>query len=188
MDRHLLAVDGLVAGYTGPVVGPVSFQILAGEIVGLNGPNGVGKSTVLAGITGTARRFAGEVRCKPGLRVAHHRQRPERPREIPLRGTELASLAGADAGAAPALLVAQLARPVDELSGGQYQFLQTWLCMAGPADLVLLDEPTNNLDGTGIELLTQMLADFAPHRGVLLVSHETEFLRRTCTRLLDIGQ
>lgn len=188
MDRRLLEVDGLVAGYAGPVVGPVSFQIHAGEVVGLNGPNGVGKSTVLAGITGTAKRFAGDVRPAPGLRVAHHWQRPERPREIPLRGTELAALAGADVSTAPASLASQLARPVDELSGGQYQFLQTWLCMAGPADLVLLDEPTNNLDDTGIELLVEMLTALAPHRGVLLVSHETEFLRSACTRLLDIGR
>lgn len=188
MERCLLEVDGLVAGYAGPVVGPVSFQIHAGEVVGLNGPNGAGKSTVLAGITGTARCFAGDIRRLPGLRVAHHWQRPERPHEIPLRGTELAALADTDASIAPEFLAPQLSRPIDELSGGQYQFLQTWLCMAGPADLVLLDEPTNNLDGTGMELLVQMLADLAPDRGVLLVSHETEFLRRTCTRLLDIGR
>jgi zinc transport system ATP-binding protein len=59
--------------------------------------------------------------------------------------------------------------------------------MAGPADLVLLDEPTNNLDGSGMQLLGEMLMRLDPHRAVLLVSHETELLQRHCTRILEVA-
>ena len=57
MTEALLEVDSLVAGYTEPVVGPLSFALEPGEIVGLAGPSGVGKSTVLGAIIGSARVF-----------------------------------------------------------------------------------------------------------------------------------
>lgn len=187
-QQSLITVENLVAGYTGPVVGPVSFVIHAGEVVGLNGANGIGKSTILAAITGTAKCFGGTITRAPGLRIAHHRQLAIRPDELPVQGAELAEVVGADMGACPEWLQAQLERPVDELSGGQYQFLQTWLCLAGPADLILLDEPSNNLDHQGIELLTGLLHNLGPERSVVLVSHETDFLAANCARIVEVEQ
>ncbi len=187
-DRSLISVDALVAGYTGPVVGPVSFGIHAGEVVGLNGANGIGKSTILAAITGTANCFSGEIKRAPGLRVAHHRQLTIRPEELPVRGSELVEVMGANPDDCPEWLRPQLSKPVDELSGGQYQFLQTWLCLAGPANLILLDEPSNNLDHRGITLLTELLQGLGPDRSVVLVSHETEFLTATCSRVIEVLQ
>jgi ATPase subunit of ABC transporter with duplicated ATPase domains len=77
---------------------------------------------------------------------------------------------------------------VHELSGGEYQFLHTWACMAGPADVVLLDEPTNNLDAQGMALLGSMLAALGDARAVLVVSHEADFLARHCTRIVEVGR
>jgi len=182
----LISVEELVAGYTGPVVGPVSFSIHAGEVVGLNGANGIGKSTILAAITGSAKCFGGTISRAPGLRVAHHRQLAIRPDELPVRGVELAEVMGANLESCPQWLQPQMERPVDELSGGQYQFLQTWLCLAGPADLILLDEPSNNLDHRGITLLTDLLHGLGPERSVVLVSHETDFLAANCARIIEV--
>lgn len=182
----LLELDQLVAGYAQPVVGPVTLSIARGEILGLSGPNGCGKSTLLAAITGTARILSGAIRREPGLKLTHHRQRPERPAELPLRGAELLALMQADASEGPDWLKSELRRPIDELSGGQFQLLQTWACLRSPAALVLLDEPTNNLDGRGIAQLSQWLRHAHEGRAVMLVSHETDFLQEHCTRLHEL--
>ncbi len=184
----LLELRDIVVGYHAPVVGPASLTIAPGEIVGLNGPNGVGKSTLLGAITGTARIFAGTVHRHAQLRIAHHRQRPERPSELPLRGRELLTLMQTDTADGPDWLTAHLDRPIDEFSGGQFQFLQTWACLRSPANLILLDEPTNNLDGAGIAHLSGWLTSLHPTRAVMLVSHESAFLRQHCTRLVELAQ
>ncbi len=177
----------MIAGYTGPVVGPVSFALHPGEVLGLGGANGAGKSTLLRALTGCARVFAGNIhRGKPNLTLAHHQQRPERPPELPILGRELLALL-APRHSVPAIIEPLLDRPIAAMSGGQYQLLQTWACLGSDADVVLLDEPTNNLDGTAISALSGLLRDLAPRRAVLLVSHEQMFLDDNCHRRLDIS-
>lgn len=182
----LLALDDVRAGYGHAVVGPVSFEVRPGEVVGLSGPNGIGKSTLLGVVTGAARIFSGRVALADGVRVAHHRQRPERPTEIPLRGRELLAITDADASSCPPVLRARLALPLDELSGGQYQLLLAFACLGGPADLVLLDEPSNNLDPDSVGALTTLLQANPESRGVVVVSHEAAFLEACCTRIVEV--
>jgi len=185
-NQALLQVERLRAGYTGPVVGPVSFLVQPGEVLGLGGLNGAGKSTVLRALTGTARVFAGRIHRAPGLRIAHHQQRPERPPELPLLGRELLALLRAEQDP-PALVQPLLDEPIARMSGGQYQLLQAWACLNSQANLVLLDEPTNNLDGTAIEALGDMLARLGPGRAAILVSHEQTFLDRHCARQIEVS-
>jgi ABC-2 type transport system ATP-binding protein len=182
----VLELQEVVAGYTGPVVGPVSFALMPGEVVGLYGSNGSGKSTLLGAITGVTRIFSGEIRRAPGTRVAHHRQRLVRPPELPLNGYELLKLTGASPGKVPESLHGLLAARLDRLSGGQFQLLHIWACLGSPAGLVLLDEPTNNLDPAAVDLLQEMILNGDHGRAVLLVSHEDDFLRRVCGRIIEI--
>ena len=186
-DELLIEFRQVVAGYTGPVTGPVSFALHAGEVLGLEGPNGVGKSTLLGVITGASRVFEGELWRAPGLRVAHHRQRPELSAEVPMRARELLRLTGAHKQTPPALIQPLLERPLSALSGGQFQFLQAWACLGGEASLVLLDEPTNNLDQRGMDALSELLGQCGAHRGVIMVSHEPEFLARHCSRIVEVS-
>ena len=183
----LITLDQIEAGYAGPVAGPASFSVARGEIVGLGGPNGSGKSTLLRAITGAARIFSGHIERAAALRVSHHWQRPERPPELPLLGRELLALLAADRTTTPALIRPLLDRPLRALSGGQFQLLQTWACLAAPVDLVLLDEPTNNLDGPAIAALSDLLRGLGPERAALIVSHEQEFLRAHCDRIVDLS-
>ncbi len=80
-----------------------------------------------------------------------------------------------------------LDRRLDRLSGGQFQLLCIWACLIGGADLVMLDEPTNNLDPESESILADMLQQESAQRAVLLVSHERDFIDRACSRILEVG-
>ena len=66
----MLRADAVVAGWDKPATSPVDLSLQAGEIVGLTGPNGVGKSTLLAAFAGRARVFSGHLDLRPGMRLA----------------------------------------------------------------------------------------------------------------------
>jgi ABC-2 type transport system ATP-binding protein len=185
-QTHLLELNGVTAGYAHPVVGPVSFEVRAGDVLGLRGDNGIGKTTIIRLITGSARLFAGRLERAPGLTVVHHWQRPERPPELPVTGREVLALTGARMDLLPPRLAALCARCLDEMSGGEFQLLHAWACLMGPAQLVLLDEPTNNLDHESIELLLTGIRAIGPGRAVLIVSHEAPFLERACNRVVSL--
>lgn len=187
MSQPLLAADGLVTGYSKPVIGPLSFSVQAGEVVGLWGANGCGKSTLLRAIADKARIFEGNLERPPGLTLGWQMQQPVRLEEMPLNGHDYLRYAQASRETPPARLTPWLHRRVDTLSGGQFQLLAVWSILGGFADLVLLDEPTNNLDPDSEQLLTEMLRSEQGHRAALLVSHEREFLENACNRVLEIG-
>lgn len=182
----LIEVENLTVGYEQPVVGPLSFTLRAGEVIGLRGPNGVGKSTLLRALTHTARVYAGTIRRRPGLRVMHQRQRPVRLAPMPMLGREFLRLTGADKGPLPTFIMPFLPLRLDRLSGGQMQFLQIWAALVGGAELVLLDEPTNNLDPAGAEVLSAALREKNARRGVLIVSHDAAFLQAVCDRTVAV--
>lgn len=182
----LLELVDVQAGYSRPVVGPVSFVVRPGEVLGLHGANGTGKTTVIKAITGGARLFGGELRRTAELTITHHWQRPERPPELPLTGLEMLRVTSAATASLPPRLRALCARCLDEMSGGEFQLLHAWACLTAPVRLVLLDEPTNNLDQDAIELLLAEIGKRPPDRAVLLVSHETDFLRRACDRIVPL--
>jgi len=182
----LLQVEGLRAGYHRPVVGPVSFEVHPSEVLGLWGANGTGKSTLLHAIAREARVFSGRIWRTPGLTLAYQEQQPVRLPAMPLKGTDLLRAAGADGAPVPKPLAPLLERRIDRLSGGEYQLLCVWCALAAPADLVLLDEPTNNLDPRTESLLAEILGSQRDRRAVLLVSHEEGFLEATCARVLRL--
>jgi zinc transport system ATP-binding protein len=186
VTAHLLVVEGLTAGYAEPVVGPLSFSIAVGEVVGVWGPNGCGKSTLLNALADGARVFAGRVSRAAGLSIGYLEQRSRHPGEVPLTGRELLAFAGARRHP-PDRLAGWLDWRIDRLSGGQYQLLSVWAVLGGEADLVLLDEPTNNLDPSAESILAQILAAEQGRRSVLMVSHERDFLDRACDRVLDLS-
>lgn len=184
MSQPLLVANGLVTGYSTPVIGPLSFSVRPGEVVGLWGANGCGKSTLLRAIAGTARIFEGNLERPPGLTLAWQMQQPVRLDEMPLNGRDYLRYARADREAPPARLTPWLQRRIDTLSGGQFQLLAVWSMLGGSADLVLLDEPTNNLDPDSEQFLADMLCSEQGHRAALVVSHERSFLEKACNRVL----
>ncbi len=183
----MLALVDAVAGYARPVSPPVTFSVARGEVVGLAGPNGIGKSTLLKAILGAARFCAGTVARAPGTRIGYLPQQPARLPEVPLSGRELLDALGADRLVPPARLAARLAGRIDRLSGGEYQLLMLWATLAGAGELILLDEPTNNLDAAHIRAAAEEIAAARPQRATLVVSHDRAFLDAVCTRIVDLG-
>lgn len=183
----LLSLQGLVAGYDRPLTAPCSFTLERGEVLGLYGPNGVGKSTLLNAVLGSARIHAGSLTRAPALCLAYLPQRPVRPAEAPLSGHDLLRCMGAKRVQPPPRLAARLGSRIDRLSGGEFQVLCLWTCLGGDADLVLLDEPTNNLDQEHTDLAAEEIAAERDRRATLLVSHDFDFLRRVCTRIVNVA-
>ncbi len=184
---RLLSIDGLRAGYEGPVVGPLDFFVDAGEVVGLSGPNGCGKSTIMRVFTGEAEVFSGTVARADGLRVAYQPQTGFETAETPLRVREVLRLMNVDAAGLPERLHDLLDVRMDRLSGGQRQLLIVWAAIGHPADLLLLDEPTNNLDPDGEALLVETLRSLAPGRAALVISHERDFLEQVADRMVEVA-
>ena len=184
----ILDVKLLVAGYREPVVGPLSFRLMRGEILGLTGPNGSGKSTVLGALIGRARIFSGSVERCGETSAAVQSQQPVRLSEMPITGREFLRLTGANRQPPPPQLAPLLDERLDRLSGGQFQLLHVWACLGSPADLVLLDEPDNNMDPKARATLIEVLHDSRKEgRGVLVVSHEHDLVEAVCTRLVEVA-
>ena len=187
MAEVLLRVTGLVAGYAAPVAGPLGFELRRGEILGLAGPNGAGKSTLLKALWGGVRVFGGQIEKAPGLAISHQAQGFDDLRGVPLTGHELLGLTGATSDGLPPWLAGRLGERLDRLSGGQLQFLRLWACLAVPADLILLDEPTNNLDRAGVAYLVDWLGRAHAGQGIVIVSHDHGLIDDVCTRVVEVG-
>jgi ATPase subunit of ABC transporter with duplicated ATPase domains len=107
---------------------------------------------------------------------------------MPFSGREYLHFADADNEAPLHQMDDWIDQRIDSLSGGQFQLLRCWAVLASDAELVMLDEPTNNLDSQSEQALTQALNREYAGRSVLLVSHDREFLKRVCGRVLDVQQ
>ena len=189
MTEALLEVEALETGYSRPVIGPISFRVERGQVVALVGPNGSGKSTLLKAIADSAQIFAGRVVRKPDLTIAWMEQQQLRLAEMPFSGWEYLRFTGAVHEEPPPRLAAWLDRRVDSLSGGQFQLLSCWTALGSAAELVLLDEPTNNLDEESARALREFLTRDRAERGnrsVLIVSHDPAFLEGICDWALEV--
>jgi zinc transport system ATP-binding protein len=185
MSLPLLQVDQLQVGYAAPVIGPLSFHVNQGEVIGLAGPNGTGKSTLLRAVADSVHVFAGEIRKRAGLTIGWMEQHPAQLPEMPFNGWEYLCFTEVD-GTPPEPLASWLDQRVDALSGGQYQLLCLWSVLGGNTDLLLLDEPTNNLDQNSASLVEEVLRADQGERAVLVVSHERDFLERVAHRVLEV--
>jgi ABC transport system ATP-binding/permease protein len=173
------------------VLDRVSARIMRGDRVGLIGPNGAGKSTLIRVILGSLEPDGGTVRLGTSLQVAYFDQLreqldPERSvAETISPGSDWVEIAGERKHVitylADFLFPSQRAKsPVKMLSGGERNRLLLARLFARPANFIVLDEPTNDLDIESLELLEQKLQEYPGT--LLLVSHDRRFLDNVVTQ------
>ncbi|MEI9994636.1 MAG: ATP-binding cassette domain-containing protein [Rhizomicrobium sp.] len=177
-----------------PVVNDVSLRVHRGERVAIVGPNGAGKTTLVNLLTGRLEPDAGNVKIGVNVKMA----RLDQTRVLLEPDDTLASvLTGGrgdyiEVGGEPRHVVSymkdflftadQARSPVKVLSGGERARLLLAKVLAQPSNLLVLDEPTNDLDLETLDLLEEMIDEYPGT--ALLVSHDRDFLDRVATSIL----
>ena len=173
------------------IVTPFSIRVHRGDRIGLVGPNGAGKTTLLKMLTGQLSPDSGVVKLGTNLETATLDQKRE---DLDPEDTLAHYLTD---GRGETLLVngeqrhvagymkdflfqpEQMRTPIKNLSGGERARLMLARMMARPSNLLILDEPTNDLDIETLDLLQEIVAGY--NGTVILVSHDRDFLDRTVT-------
>lgn len=172
------------------VLDAVSFRVHARERVGIVGPNGAGKTTLLGLLLGELAPQSGEVRQGTNLEVAYSDQmrsildETKTARDIVGDGSDYVDVNGNRRhviGYLKDFLFTpdRAQTPVSVLSGGERNRLLLARLFTRPCNVLVLDEPTNDLDQETLELLEELIGEFAGT--VLVVSHDREFLNNTVT-------
>ncbi|MBO7414487.1 MAG: ATP-binding cassette domain-containing protein [Fibrobacter sp.] len=178
-----------------PLINHLSTEVSRGDRIGIVGPNGSGKTTLLRLILGELKPDEGDVRLGTNLQIAYFDQMRTRLREdkslvenigdgqayITLNGVKRHVLSYLQ----DFLFSADRARgPISALSGGERNRLLLACLFSHPSNVLVLDEPTNDLDMETLDLLAELLADYKGT--VLTVSHDRAFLDSFATSILAI--
>ena len=176
------------------VIRDFSARILRGDRVGIIGPNGSGKSTLIKLLLGEIAPSAGEVRMGTGLQSAYFDQQREQ------LNPAMSIIDNVTGGSGDTVMINGAARhvasylrdflfsserlqaPVSMLSGGERNRLLLARLFARPMNLLVLDEPTNDLDVETLDMLEELIAEFSGT--LLLVSHDRAFLDNVVTGTL----
>lgn len=196
LTKRLIVCEHLAKSMGGKLLfRDVNFVLGPGGRLGVMGGNGCGKTTLLRILVGGLKPDHGEVRCAEGLQVAYFDQnRDTLDPDMPLRralAPDSDTVIFRDrsvhvAGWAARFLfrAEQLDLPVRNLSGGERARVHIARLMLQPADILILDEPTNDLDIPTLEVLESNLADFPG--AIVLVTHDRFLLDRLSSTLLAL--
>jgi ABC transport system ATP-binding/permease protein len=176
------------------IVDNFSARVLRGDRVGVIGPNGAGKTTLVNLLTGADAPDSGSVRLGANIEMATLDQHRE---SLDPRATLAEALTGGRGdqimvGGRPRHVIGymkdflfageQRGTPLEALSGGERGRLMLARALAKPSNLLVLDEPTNDLDLETLDVLEEMLGDY--EGTVILISHDREFLDRVVTSVI----
>jgi ATP-binding cassette subfamily F protein uup len=192
--QMVFETEGLTKSFEGkPVVRDLSTRVTRGDRIGLLGPNGSGKTTLLRLLMGELSADEGEVRRGAGVQIVYYDQ--QREQLDPDRSVFDTIADGNDtvvvngqpqhvAGYLKQFLfpAERASSPVRALSGGERNRLLLARLFAGPSNVLVLDEPTNDLDIETLELLEALLVDWPGT--LLLVSHDRAFIDNVVTSTL----
>ena len=192
--KLVIEAKGIAKSYDRPIVADFSMRIARGDRIGVVGANGAGKSTLLGLLTGRLAPDAGTVRIGANVEMVTLDQKRE---ALDPTATLKETLTGGRSdnvsvggemrhviGYMKDFLFSpdQANTPVSVLSGGERGRLMLARALARTANLMVLDEPTNDLDLETLDLLEEMLGD---HPGtVIVVSHDRDFLDRVCSSVV----
>jgi len=193
--RMVAEAEGVAKAFDGrPIVAGFSHRLQRGDRLGVAGPNGSGKTTLVSLLAGVLAPDSGHVRLGANVVMATLDQQRE---SLDPTWTLAEALTGGRGdtvsinGARKHVVAymqdflfasAQARTPLAALSGGERGRLMLARALAKPSNLLVLDEPTNDLDLETLDVLEEMLADYAGT--VILISHDRDFLDRTVGSVL----
>lgn len=193
--RLVLEARQLNFGYIAehPIIKNFNYVMMRGDRVGILGGNGAGKSTLIRLLLGQLTPTTGEVRQGTQLQIAYFDQLRDQldlkksVQDNVCEGSDFIEINGKRkhiiAYLGDFLFPAQRCRtPVEALSGGERNRLMLAKLFSKPANLIVMDEPTNDLDMETLELLEELLCEYAG--SLLIVSHDREFLEQVVTTTL----
>jgi ATP-binding cassette subfamily F protein 3 len=191
-SQEVLELRGADLGWDQPVLRGVDLLLLRGERVAVLGPNGTGKSTLLAGLAGTLPLKAGRRRVGKDVRIGVFRQ--DLAQAIPPDRSALEHVLLTAPGVLPERARSALGalglrghdamRPIGELSGGEKARVVLAAFAVQPANVLLLDEPTNHLDAVTVDVLIQALSVF--EGTLVLVTHDRYLVEKLANVLVRI--
>ena len=193
--KLVIEAKGISKSFDGrTIVAPLSLRVARGDRLGIIGPNGAGKTTLLKMLTGVLAPDTGTIKLGTNLEMVALDQRRD---ELDPNWTLAEALTG---GRGDQVTINGVARhvvsymrdflfdadqartPLRVLSGGERARVMLARALAKPANFLVLDEPTNDLDLETLDLLQEMLASF--DGTLLLVSHDRDFIDRIVTSVL----
>ncbi|MCK5124767.1 MAG: ABC-F family ATP-binding cassette domain-containing protein [candidate division Zixibacteria bacterium] len=191
--KQVIKVDDLTIGYDSfPLVRDTDFELTRGDRVGLIGPNGCGKTTLLKTLGGLMEPISGDITIGGNVDVAYFDQELS---NLNSQSDVLSEVWDIDPLAESGRIRSFLARfgfsgedvfkPVSLLSGGEKTKLSLAKILYRPANLMIFDEPTNHLDIESIEALEQGLNEYPGT--LLVVSHDRDFLDKVVNQIFDIS-
>ena len=176
------------------IVDDFSIRIQRGDRVGIVGPNGAGKTTLINMLTGAEQPDSGKIKLGANLEMATLDQHRE---SLDPKATLAEAMTGGRGdtvmvGDKPRHVIGymkdflfaqeQMRTPLEVLSGGERGRLMLARALAKPSNLLVLDEPTNDLDLETLDVLEDMLGDY--DGTIILVSHDRDFLDRVVTSVI----
>ncbi|ABD88628.1 ABC-F family ATP-binding cassette domain-containing protein [Rhodopseudomonas palustris] len=176
------------------IIDDFSIRVQRGDRIGIVGPNGAGKTTLINMLTGAAPPDSGSIRFGVNIEMATLDQGRE---SLDPKSTLAEALTGGRGDSVmvngkPKHVVSymkdflfaqeQMRTPLEVLSGGERGRVMLARALAKPSNLLVLDEPTNDLDLETLDVLEEMLSDY--EGTVILVSHDRDFLDRVVTSVI----
>ncbi|MBL7016413.1 MAG: ATP-binding cassette domain-containing protein [Kiritimatiellales bacterium] len=189
--RKVITAKKISCAYEGAeIIRQFSTEILRGDRIGIIGPNGCGKSTLLNALLGHLEPVSGEVIHGTRLEIAYfdqHRQKLDESKSVKWNLCGDNEYVQTPSGRQHVMgylrnflfSPADADQPVGSLSGGERNRLMLAKLFAQPSNVLVLDEPTNDLDVETLDMLEEMLAEY--QGTVLLVSHDRAFLNNVVT-------
>jgi ABC transport system ATP-binding/permease protein len=193
--RMVIEAKNIGKSYGGrSIVDGFSIRVQRGDRIGIVGPNGAGKTTLVNLLTGADTPDSGMVRFGANIEMATLDQHRE---SLDPKSTLAEALTGGRGdhvmvGGKPKHVVSymkdflfaqeQMRTPLEVLSGGERGRLMLARALAKPSNLLVLDEPTNDLDLETLDVLEDMLGDY--EGTVILISHDRDFLDRVVTSVI----
>lgn len=189
----LLVADNICVSFGGEAaLDNVSVRVERGDFLTIVGPNGAGKTTLLKCLTGLLKPDSGIIRRAASMRIGYAPQQLAADRTMPITAGGFLALRKSatkterEEVAAEVNIGAVLRKPLHALSGGERQRVLLARALLGAPDILVLDEPAQNLDVAGRTSFYALLAGIYERRGlaIVMVSHDLHLVMRATKRVI----